>query len=134
MKVCVPTMGKKGLDDQVGEHFGRVPTYTIVNTETYEVKVINNTSEHMGGTGYPAEILAATGINVMICSGLGRRAIMMFENNGIMVYVGASGSVRDSIQLWKDNQLQMATDENACSQHAFRKEDHDHHHHDDCDR
>lgn len=133
MLICIPSMGKNGLDDQVGEHFGRVPTYTIVNTETDEVKVIDNTSEHMGGSGYPTEIIAATGTNIMICSGLGRRAIMMFENMGIMVFVGASGSVRDAIQLWKDNQLQGATDMNACSRHAFRKEDHQHHHHGDCE-
>ena len=130
MLVCIPTIGKNGLDDQVGEHFGRVPTYTIVNTETDEVKVIDNTSEHMGGTGYPAEIIGAMGIDVMICSGLGRKAIMMFEDRGIMVYVGASGSVRGAIQLWKNNQLQVATDTNACSQHAFRKEEHEHHHYD----
>ena len=36
MKVCIPTMGEKGLDNLVGEHFGRVPTYTIVDLETQD--------------------------------------------------------------------------------------------------
>lgn len=129
MKVCIPTMGNRGLDEQVGEHFGRVPTYTLVDTETNEVKVIDNTSEHMGGRGYPPEIIAKTGAEAMLCSGLGRRAIAMFEDMGIMVYVGAYGTVRDAIQMWKDGQLQTATDENACRQHAFRREDHGQHHH-----
>ena len=31
MKVSIPTNGKKGLEDTVGEHFGKVPTYTIVD-------------------------------------------------------------------------------------------------------
>jgi len=53
MKVAVPTMGNEGLDEEVGQHFGRVPTYTIVDTETNDVKVINNTSQHAGGQGYP---------------------------------------------------------------------------------
>jgi predicted Fe-Mo cluster-binding NifX family protein len=121
MKLCVPTMGKRGLDEQVGEHFGRVPTYTIVDTETNEVEVMDNISEHMGGRGYPPQII--------LCSNLGRRAIAMFEDLGIMVYVGAYGTVRDAVQMWKEGQLQAATDENACRQHAFRREGHGDHHH-----
>ena len=126
MKVCVPTTGDRGLEDFVGEHFGRVSFYTIVDTETSEVQILRNTSEHMGGRGYPPEIMNNAGVEVMICSGLGRRAIMMFEEMGIMVYVGASGSVANAIDMWEKNNLPAATDENACQQHAFRK--HDHHH------
>ncbi len=128
MKVCVPTMGNKGINEEVGEHFGRVPTYTLVDTDTNEVTVIDNTSEHGGGSGYPPEIIAKTGAEVMLCGGLGRRAISMFEEIGIMVYVGASGTVNDAVQMWKVGKLQAATDENACKQHAFRKEGHEHGH------
>ena len=124
MKVCIPTMGSNGLDEQVGEHFGRVPTFTMVDTETNEINVIDNTSEHMGGTGYPPDLIARTGAEVMLCGGLGRRAVAMFEELGIMVYVGASGTVKDAVQLWKDGKLQVATDETACKQHAFRGEGH----------
>ncbi len=124
MRVCVPAMGNRGLDEQVGEHFGRVPTYTIVDTETEEVEIHPNTSEHMGGRGYAPEIMAKANVDVMICSGLGRRAIGMFEEFGIMVYVGAYGTVRDAVQMWKDGRLQAATDENACKQHAFRRKEH----------
>ena len=122
MKVSVPSMGERGLGEQVGEHFGRVPTYTIYDTDTNEVKVIQNTSEHMGGSGYPPDLLANAGVNVMVCSGLGRRAIMMFEEMGIMVYVGAHGTVKEAVQMWQDGKLQAATDENACAQHAHRGE------------
>ena len=124
MRVCIPTMGNQGLDEQVGEHFGRVPTYTIVDTGTEEVEIHPNTSEHMGGAGYAPEIMAKANVDVMICSGLGRRAIGMFEGFGIMVYVGAFGAVRDAVQMWKDGRLQAATDENACKQHAFRRKEH----------
>jgi len=126
MLVCIPTMGKKGLDELVGEHFGRVPTYTLVETPTNKVKVIENTSEHGGGRGYPPEIIARTGAEVMLCGGLGRRAITMFEELGIMVYVGATGTVKDALQMWQDSKLLEATDENACKQHAFRGEGHGH--------
>jgi len=131
MKVCIPTMGDRGMDESVGEHFGRVPTYTLVNTETGEVKVIQNTTTHMGGTGYAPDLISQHGAEVMLCGGLGRKAIQMFEEKGIMVYVGASGTVADAINHWKAGQLQAATNETACQQHAFRGEGHGdgHHHH-----
>jgi len=121
MKVCVPTLGYDGWEEKVGGHFGRVPTYTTIDTETNEVRVIENTSEHMGGEGYPPEILAKEGVEVMHCSGLGRRAIGLFEQFGIMVYIGASGTVRDALEMWKKGLLQPATDENACREHAFHE-------------
>ena len=122
MKVCIPTIGNLGLEDQVGEHFGRVPTYTCVDTETNEIEIIDNTSEHMGGVGYPPDLIAEAGVEVMICSGLGRRAILMFQERGIMVYIGAYGTVGEVLQMWKDGQLQAATDESACAMHTYRGE------------
>ena len=120
MKVCIPTNGEKGLEDTVGEHFGRVPTYTIVDLENDKVKVVPNESHHMGGRGYPPELLAKEGVTTMICQGLGRRAITMFSDFGIEVYVGASGTVKDAINAYKQGNLTRASEGNACEQHAFR--------------
>jgi len=125
MKICIPTLGEKGLDDNVGEHFGRVPTYTIVNIDTNEVKVVPNISHHMGGQGNPPEIMAREGVNAMVCQGLGRRAISLFEDLGIDVYIGASGTVKDAVEAFKEGKLQKADASNACGRHAFR----DQHHH-----
>jgi len=122
VKVCVPTMGNLGLNEQVGEHFGRVPTYTIVDTDTGEVEILPNTSMHVGGGGYAPELLSTANVDVMLCSGLGRKAIGMFEEFGIMVYIGAYGNVKNVIQMWKEEKLQPATDANACGRHAFRGE------------
>jgi len=124
MKVCVPSLGKRGLEERVGEHFGRVPFYTIYDTETGKVEVIENTSQHMGGTGYPAEIISRKGVEVMLCKGIGRRAIQMFEEFGVMVFVGAKGGVKETIEMWEKGELEAATDEKACKEHKFG-----HHHH-----
>lgn len=113
-------MGENGLNNLVGEHFGRVPTYTIVDLDTDDVKVIPNTSHHMGGQVDPPEIMAQEGVNVMICQGLGRRAITMFEEFGIEVYIGATGTVRDAVAAFKQGRLQKASIGDACGQHAFR--------------
>ena len=78
----------------------------------------------MGGQGYPPEIVRAAGAKVMVTGGLGRKAVEMFEEFGIMVYVGASGSVKDALKLYNGGHLEAATDENACAGHG----DHDGHH------
>ena len=124
MKVCIPTIGENGLENIVGEHFGRVPTYTIVDLDSENVKVIPNTSHHMGGQVDPPEIMASEGVNVMICQGLGRRAITMFEELGIEVYIGASGTVKEAIEAFKNGRLQKASVDSACGKHAFRDRHH----------
>ena len=117
MKLCIPTMQHGGLDDSVSDHFGRAPTFTIVDTETDEVLVIKNRSEHMGGLGKPPEHVAKTGAKVMLCSGLGPRAIDMLAGFGIEVFVGATGTVREAMQLWKDGKLTPANYDVACKEH-----------------
>ena len=117
MKVCLPTTGKGGLDDLVSEHFGRSPTFTVVDTDSEQVRIVSNTSEHMGGTGKPPELIAQTGAQVLICSGLGPRAIEMLGSHGIQVYVGASGTVKEAVKMWKDGRLEPATEQNACKDH-----------------
>ena len=118
MKLCIPTLGENGLDNLIGEHFGRVPTYTIVDLDTNEVKVIPNTSHHMSGQGYPPEIMQKEGVEIMLCSGLGPRAITMFEGFGIKVFVGTAGTVKDAIAAWNEGKLAEATDANACREHS----------------
>ncbi|MBN2251774.1 MAG: NifB/NifX family molybdenum-iron cluster-binding protein [Candidatus Altiarchaeota archaeon] len=120
MKIAVPSAGKGGLDDMVGEHFGRVSTYTIIDSESGTVRVIENTSHHMGGQGYPPEILADAGVEVMLCQGLGMRAIQMFTEKGIQVYIDAQGKVSDALQKWKEGALACAGGESACMKRVFK--------------
>lgn len=117
MKVCIPTMENGGLNDKVAQHFGRAPTFTVVDIKSNMVEVIPNSGEHMGGTGHPPEFIADTGTHIMLCSGLGPKAVNMFEQFGIDVFIGASGTVQDAISAWQLGQLNEATDENACREH-----------------
>lgn len=118
-RICIPTEGRGGLNDCVGEHFGRVPTYTIFNTETQAVEVIDNTSEHAGGSGLPADILADLGIDVLLCKGAGRRALDILSGKGIEVCVGVEGTAEQAVNTWISGALAGATGDDACQQHAF---------------
>ena len=50
MKICIPTMGEGGMQEAICQHFGRAPTFTIVDLDSGAIKVLPNVSEHMGGT------------------------------------------------------------------------------------
>ena len=81
-------------------------------------------SHHKGGYGDPPEIMTKEGVNVMVCQGLGRRAISMFEGFSITVYIGASGTVRDAVNTFKQGKLQKASESDGCGKHAFRDRHH----------
>lgn len=104
------------MDDLVGEHFGRVPTYTICDTGTGQVEILSNESEHMGGAGLPAEHLARAGVDVVLCASLGRRAITLLSENGIGIASGASGTAREAILAWEEGRLRESA---PCTRHAF---------------
>jgi predicted Fe-Mo cluster-binding NifX family protein len=124
MKISIPTIDENGLDGIVEQHFGKAPTYTIIDSETEEVIVISNDSEHTGGVGLPPEYLHKNGVDIMLCGGLGFKAVRMFESYGIKVFVGAGGTVRDTFEAWKAGKLQNANADNSCSEHG-----HGEHHH-----
>ena len=51
----------------------------------------------------------------------------MFEELGIDVYIGASGTVKDAVNAFKQNKLQKASIDDACGQHTFRDQHHNEH-------
>lgn len=102
----------------VGAHFGKVPAYAIVDTESGDLRFVDNTSEHLGGVGMPPELLAKEGVQVVLCSGLGPKAVDMLASLGMKVHVGAQGTVKDTLEAWKAGKLPRADHDNACQEHS----------------
>lgn len=118
MKISVPVMGIKGMDERVGGHFGKSPGYVIYDTETKDLVTISNTSEHLGGVGLPPELLAKHGVDVVVCTNLGPKAVDMLAAYHIKVFLGAEGLVRNAIEAWEKGALEPATVDNACKDHG----------------
>lgn len=117
MKICIPTMGESGMEEAICQHFGRAPTFTIVDLDSQKIRVLPNVSEHMGGKGLPTETIFAEGVQVMIVGGLGPKAVQAFNQAGIDVFVGAAGTVKDAIDDWQAKMLARANLDNACNEH-----------------
>jgi len=114
MKIVIPTNSKRGLDDAVAEHFGRCNTYTFLNEKGEVIEIIDNTSEHMGGSGLPPELMKKHGANVLLCRGLGSRALNLCKQFGIDVYVCQAETVKEIFELWKNNKIKKADFEDVC--------------------
>ena len=116
MRVAFPTMGEKGLKEEIGNHFGRCPTFTIYDLEDDEIEIISNNSKHNGGQGNPPELLAEENIDCIICKNLGKKAVSLFEDIGINVYDGAGNTVEEALNSWKGNELEETSISEACDE------------------
>jgi predicted Fe-Mo cluster-binding NifX family protein len=117
MKIVIPTNGKRGLADKVAEHFGRCLTYTFLNEKGEVIEIIDNTGEHMGGIGLPPELMKKHGANVLLCNGLGPRALALCNQLGIDVYVSQEETVKDIFDAWENGKIKKAGAEDVCEQH-----------------
>jgi len=117
MKICVPTLENKELDSQISPHFGRAPKFIVSDTDLNKIEALDNTAEHFGGMAKTPEIIRDAGVDVILVSGIGPRAIQMFEQLGIRVFVGASGTAGDALDAFHSGVLQEATDKDACAEH-----------------
>lgn len=119
MKIVIPTNNKNGLDDQIAEHFGRCATYTFLDEKGTVIEIIDNTSEHMGGIGLPPELMKEHDANILLCKGLGSKAITLCEKLGIDVYVNQAKTVKNIFELWQNKKLKKAGSKDACEQHKI---------------
>jgi len=119
MKIVIPTNGKRGLDDTVAEHFGRCNTYTFLDEKGNVAEIIDNTSEHMGGSGLPPELMKKHGANILLCKGLGPRALNLCKQLGIDVYVCQAKTVKEIFEMWKTKKIKKANFEDVCEEHRI---------------
>lgn len=114
MKIAFPVEGKKGLEEELSPHFGRCRYYFVYDTEEEKGELQDNTSQHRGGKGYPPELIKKYDADIMITTGVGRNAIQMFNDIGIKVYCGFSGSVREALKQYEEGNLCLASPGDGC--------------------
>jgi len=136
MKIGIPALTDEGLGSQVSGHFGRAPYFVIVDTDLKSVDIISNDNpahsegghkkhehhhehghSHGHHHGHAFRLISLKNLDVMICSGIGRRAIMNFKGSGIKVYSGATGTVEETIKSFENGSLKEANEENGCDHH-----------------
>lgn len=119
MKICIPTETNEGKKAQVYGHFGSAPYFTIYDTDTKAVEIIDNANQHHAhGMCQPMQALAGKQVDAVVTGGMGSRAVLKLNEGGIKVYRAVPGTVDDIAGQLAKGGLEEMTAENACGQHG----------------
>jgi predicted Fe-Mo cluster-binding NifX family protein len=119
VRLVFPVSELDGEYSIIADHFGKAPFYAIVEVsedgKILSIEAKENTSEHMGGTGHPPELIAEFNPDFMIVKGMGPRAISMFQESGIKVRMCNALSIAEAVQLFVKGKL---GDIEPCEEHG----------------
>ena len=125
----MPTMGNSGMDERVHNHFGSASYFTIFDSETQELKVIENSNTHHShGACQPLEAIAGYNVNAVLTNGMGKRAVQKMNDGGVKVFLLEDDTVSSAIEKFNSGSLLELTIENACGGH-HHGHGHAHHEH-----
>jgi len=116
MRICIPTHGDEGLEAAVAGHWGRAPFLTLVDTESGEVSVLAN-APHGEGQCRPTAPLEERGVEAILCSGAGRRAVAALEGAGIRVLVTQAQRVDEAVEALRTGAVRSLGVSEACGGH-----------------
>lgn len=121
MRICIPTQDSRGLDSKVCEHFGSAPHFVIYETESQTFSVIDNQDqEHVHGMCRPLGQIGMENLDVVICGGMGVRAIGRLVEAGMKAYRTTRDgiTVREILKQYQENSLEEITVDSACRNHG----------------
>ena len=119
MKICIPTETGDGKTAQVYGHFGSAPFFTIYDTDAKSIEVVDNANKHHEhGTCNPVAALRGRAVDVVVTGGMGARAVMMLNAQGIKVFRAVPGTVDAIIGNFSAQDLEELTVNNACASHG----------------
>ncbi|MEM2957712.1 MAG: NifB/NifX family molybdenum-iron cluster-binding protein [Candidatus Jordarchaeaceae archaeon] len=118
VRLIFPISEYDGEYSIISDHFGRAPFFAVVDVsedgKIISVEAKENTSEHFGGRGSPPEIIAEFNPDFMIVKGMGPRAISMFQEKGIRVFMCDAVSIAEAVKLFLKGKL---GDVEPCEEH-----------------
>ncbi|MFC1708781.1 NifB/NifX family molybdenum-iron cluster-binding protein [Candidatus Omnitrophota bacterium] len=132
MRVAISTDG-----NYVSAHFGRCPSFTIVDIVNGGNATIQEVVDNPGHQpGFIPEFLHQKEVNCIVAGGMGMRAQGLFDEFGIQVIIGVSGKVNEAIEQLKKGTLKGG--ESLCKPGAGKgygldKASCDHPHQEKCD-
>ena len=115
MRVAVTSTGK-ALESNLDTRFGRAAYFVIVDPETMEYEVVEN-SQNLNlpqGAGIQAgKTIIDNNVNVLITGSCGPKAFRVLQSAGIKIMTGATGQVVDVISQYKNGELKASREANV---------------------
>lgn len=116
MKVCFPVKNNEGLKSVPYGHFGTAPQFIVCDTESGEVKTINNGDmNHEHGKCQPIKALTGEVVDAVVVGGIGQGAISKLNSMGIRVYMAVDGNIEENLSALKDGKLKEFASNHVCN-------------------
>ncbi|MFA5290062.1 MAG: NifB/NifX family molybdenum-iron cluster-binding protein [Candidatus Izemoplasmatales bacterium] len=106
MIIALPTLGNT-LDSPVSPQFGRTPYFCLYDLESDSVRFIrNDATESQGGAGVKAaDLIVNMGVEILIAQNVGEKALHVFRQSGIEIYVSRANHITLDIERYKSGKL-----------------------------
>ena len=108
MKFAIPT-----LNNELTAHFGHCEKFAILTVEGENISDEEFITPPVHQPGVYPGFLASLGVDVIIAGGMGQKALDLFAQNNIRVFMGVrNGSPKQLVGQYLRNQLE--TGNNLC--------------------
>jgi predicted Fe-Mo cluster-binding NifX family protein len=110
MKIAVSSSGKD-MESQLDPRFGRSSYFIIIDLETMAFEVVENSQNlnlPQGAGIQAAKTIIENRADVLITGHCGPKAFKVLQSAGVIIMIGAKGSVGDAIQQFKNGELETA--------------------------
>lgn len=112
VRIIVPVFEFVGEDSIVFDHFGRAPSFAVVEVsesgEIISIREEKNVSEHFGGMGKAAELISQLSPDVLIVKGIGGRAISLLESMGVKVFTCDALTLKEAVKAYLEGRVDAA--------------------------
>jgi len=111
MRIAISSTGKK-LESDLDPRFGRAAYFIIIDAETMDFEVVENTQNFNlpQGAGIQAgKALADHHVDALLTGHCGPKAFRVLQNAGVRIVTGAGGKVADAIDQFIKKELAIAT-------------------------
>ncbi|MEW5786149.1 MAG: NifB/NifX family molybdenum-iron cluster-binding protein [Bacillota bacterium] len=117
---------EEGLEARVDRRFGRCACFVIVDMASgEEVESLRNDSAGAsGGAGaQSAQLLSQRNVEAVVLGNVGPNAVVALKAAGIDIYTGLEGTVRETLQKFREGKLHSAAEATVSSHFGMKKTD-----------
>ena len=122
MRVAITSKGKT-MDAEIESRFSRTPFFVIVDTETGEFEAFKNpgASARDAACVKAVKFLVDQGVKGVLTDNIGHNAFVTIKDTPIRVYLGATGTVGETLESFKKRKLFRAKEPSVGFKEGLKK-------------
>jgi len=112
MRIAVTSQGRE-MSSPVDPRFGRARYFAVVDTESGDLAVADNTQNLNAAQGAGIQAgknVVDLGVQAVITGHVGPKAFATLQAGGVRIYTGAGGTVAEAVEQFKAGQLAETTE------------------------